>query len=370
MAANPTLMAEAKARIGLARKEITAIESEIRRMTAATTRTASSLTGEGIREKYIRMALAARKYTEASGALAVATAGKEGARASGERAAAAQLQVMNRRFLTSIPSRLPERLKAELTSASAGYQVALGRLAAFSASASPATSAAATQKTKAITHALKMRQKRLIAPSQLRYRKPRIVLQPRAVLPPPAHLRLLGKRIALRHPRPAAMTEATYSDFILGMTRRAAVQSANATAAGAQPEAALQAGVDATVADAPAVLEEVTTNVSAPAGEEVADATIQSAADEILQGAAETGSLPSVAPVPAAAASAPTTTFPSESTEQQAVSTLPETFSPVPEPASIPFYRRPLVVGGVAAGLLLLYGWSQYQPQPEPESIT
>ena len=134
-----------------------------------------------------------------------------------------------------------------------------------------------------------------MAPFQLRSPKKQIALAKGARIPPPLVLRALARRIAQRHPRPKDMREELYGDFILEMTKRAAIYAANEQAKGVDSNTAIATATEIVVTqDAPAVVEEVTTGVTAQAGEQAASAAVAAASEQILQGAADTGALPSV----------------------------------------------------------------------------
>ena len=143
--------------------------------------------------------------------------------------------------------------------------------------------------------------RREVSPTKLRAVKRRLALQQGARLPDPIVLRLIANRIAKRYPRPSSMREEVYGDLILELTKRAAIHTANAQAGGTPaPKAAEAAAAQVVSQDLAAVKEEVTTGVSAPAGEQVAAAAVASAAAQVLQGAADAGTMPSVPATPAA----------------------------------------------------------------------
>lgn len=143
--------------------------------------------------------------------------------------------------------------------------------------------------------------RRQISPLKLRAMKRNISLLPGARLPDPVVLRLLANRIARQYPRPKEMREEIYGDMILEMTKRAAIYTANSQAGGVPaPKAVETAAAQVVKQDLPAIKEEVTTGVSAPAGEQVAAPVVAAAAAQVLQGAADAGAMPSVPAAPAA----------------------------------------------------------------------
>lgn len=361
---------------------ITSAEAAIRKLLGATTRVQTSLRPGGLREEYLHMVQAARDHVVAAGPQPGAAL-----------AAVRGLADRHSKFLASLPTRMPPDLLSALKANANGYRTALSELATAIPTVRPGIKPRSRAKPKPkpgpkapssgardLARRITLRPKRKVLPGQLKNNKPQLSLKPRARIPDRAGLRLIAGRIARRHPRPARMTEATYSDFILEMTKRAAVRSANAQADGATSEVALQIGADATGADAAAVMEEVTAGVTAPAGEEVVAAAVQDAADDVLQGAAEAGGLPSVdasSPVltdtPSASAVPEFVPSTTENTVQSPAEVPDTTVNlevyqeapPVPEP--VPFYRRPVFLAGGLLGMLAIaYGLSQHQ-QPAGE---
>lgn len=338
-----------------------------------------------IKTAYIEMGRAGREFVAASGALAVIESGNPANRAPTEAAAVKKLITQHASFSASLPFPLPKAQKDAFSAGKVTHEGILKGMDMFAA-AKKQTSVIASPKCSVVARKIAARPKRKVAPFQLRSPKKQISLAPGARVPHTLVLRSLARRIAQRHPRPKDMREELYGDFILEMTKRAAIYAANEQAKGVDADTAIATATEIVVTqDAPAIAEEVTTGVTAPAGEQAASAAVTAASDQILQGAADTGALPSVPAAPAteqaqveeAAASADSAAAASsESAAGASAASAPpvtDTAAATPAPAAasdsddvsvtnvvvvesgagVPFYKRPTVL---ALGALALVG--------------
>jgi hypothetical protein len=345
---------------------------------------------DDIKSAYYEMAKAGRDYVEACGAIEVIKNNNSLRRSHGEREAVQRLIAQHGKFAQKIPSKMAARQWQAFNLGASSYRTILNRMSRTA----PVSDQSADVLRKVIA-----RPKRKVSPNQLRAIKKQIALAPNARIPDPSILRILAHRIATRYPRPHDMREELYADFILEMTKRAAIYTANEQAKGSDTTTAITVATETAVTqDLPAVKEEVITGVTAPAGEQVVAAAVQAAAPQVIQGAADAGTMPSVpaapaseqaqavqiasAPNPTAAAAAAATasgapsadsaaadvsdaqlqaafdTSASDGTAQPAApaaeadtsDSLATTSSDADVPAAIPFYKRHvvLVVGAVA----------------------
>jgi len=340
-----------------------------------------------IKTAYIEMGRAGRDFVAASGTLAVIESGNPANRAPTEAAAVKKLITQHANFSATLPFPLPKAQKDAFAAGKVTHQGILKGMDMFAASAAKRkTSIVASPSCSAVVRKIAARPKRKVAPFQLRSPKKQITLAPGARIPHPLVLRSLARRIAQRHPRPKNMREELYGDFILEMTKRAAIYAANEQAKGVDSNTAIATATEIVVTqDAPAIVEEVTTGVTAQAGEQAASAAVEAASEQILQGAADTGALPSVPAAPAtdqaqveevaasadpaaeagleasadvsAAAAAPATS--AEQASAAPAASTPEaadysvTNVVVVESDDRPFYKRPAVL---ALGALALVG--------------
>jgi hypothetical protein len=313
--------------------------------------------------------------------LAVIESGNPANRAPTEAAAVKKLITQHANFSASLPFPLPKAQKDAFSAGKVTHESILKGMDMFAA-AKKQTSVIASPKCSVVARKIAARPKRKVAPFQLRSPKKQISLAPGARLPHTLVLRSLARRIAQRHPRPKDMREELYGDFILEMTKRAAIYAANEQAKGVDADTAIATATEIVVTqDAPAVAEEVTTGVTAPAGEQAASAAVTAASDQILQGAADTGALPSVPAAPAteqaqvaeAAASAdPSAAASSDTASAASAPAVTDTTAAASTPttsdsddvsvtnvvvvesgAAVPFYKRPTVL---ALGALALVG--------------
>lgn len=336
-----------------------------------------------IKTAYIEMGRAGREFVAASGALAVIESGNPANRAPTEAAAVKKLITQHANFSASLPFPLPKAQKDAFSAGKITHESILKGMDMFAA-AKKQTSVIASPKCSVVARKIAARPKRKVAAFQLRALKKQIALAPGARVPNPLVLRLLARRIAQRHPRPKDMREELYGDFILEMTKRAAIYAANEQAKGVDANTAIATATEIVVTqDAPAVAEEVTTGVTAPAGEQAASTAVTAASDQILQGAADAGALPSVPAAPAtdqaqveeAAASADSSAAASSDSASVSAASAPaatDTTSAASAPttsdsdevsvtnvvvveseAAVPFYKRPTVL---ALGALALVG--------------
>ena len=335
-----------------------------------------------IKIAYIEMGRAGREFVAASGALAVIESGNPANRAPTEAAAVKKLITQHANFSASLPFPLPKAQKDAFSAGKVTHEGILKGMDMFAA-AKKQTSVIASPKCSVVARKIAARPKRKVAPFQLRSPKKQISLAPGARVPHTLVLRSLARRIAQRHPRPKDMREELYGDFILEMTKRAAIYAANEQAKGVDADTAIATATEIVVTqDAPAIAEEVTTGVTAPAGEQAASAAVTAASDQILQGAADTGALPSVPAAPAteqaqveeaaasadsaaaassdiaSAASAPAVTDTTAAASTPAAASDSDDVSVtnvvvVESGAGVPFYKRPTVL---ALGALAIVG--------------
>jgi hypothetical protein len=163
--------------------------------------------------------------------------------------------------------------------------------------------AAPTVKTAAVTLATKVidQPKLVVNSTKLRAPLQPLKIQAGGKLPSNASIRLLAKKIAQKYPKPAKMPETVYASFLMGMTQRAAVHYANAKVSGQDTTAAIEAATTTVVQqDAPALVEAASSGVVIGNSTDPAVAqAITAAAPAVVQGAADAGSIPSVAPASA-----------------------------------------------------------------------
>ena len=295
------LKIEAFTKKNAAEKKIFAIQKNLmaiaRKITVAKASTKDpSVSPALIKNAYIEMSRGGRDFVAASGALAVIESGNPNNRAPTEAAAVKKLITQHTNFTATLPFPLPKAQKEAFSSGGYTYSSTLKGMGTFAASAAKKKSILATSPScSAVVRKIAARPKRKVAPFQLRSPKKQIALAKGARIPPPLVLRALARRIAQRHPRPKDMREELYGDFILEMTKRAAIYAANEQAKGVDSNTAIATATEIVVTqDATAVVEEVTTGVTAQAGEQAASAAVAAASEQILQGAADTGALPSV----------------------------------------------------------------------------
>jgi len=255
---------------------------------------------EDVRANYLEMAKSARDYVEASGAVEVIQSGNLLRRQAGERDGIQMLLGRYSRFFDALPKKLPRNIWEAFSGSHSAYRTVLTRMSrprAVGAERRPITTVSCVPNTKCgiVVGRLSARPKRTVSATKLKNVKKTILLRQGARIPDPIVMRIIAQRIATRYPRPKTMDEVLYADLIMELTKRAAVHTANAQAAGTPTDAAVKQAAETVVKeDLPAVKEEVTTGVSAPAGEQVAAAAVQSAAAQVVQGAADAGSIPSV----------------------------------------------------------------------------
>ena len=263
---------------------------------------------------YGKLSKAVIAMVEAYGTREAYSQKSEAQRTPGERLQGQRALQRHEKFWSSLPKKLPKaQAAAFLRGRTALRTLVLQRLRAPARAAGSAPKASApTVRSYSITcrpgspcfslaGRIAAARRREVAISKLRAPKRRLALRQGARLPDAVVLRLLGNRIAKRYPRPSGMKEEVYGDLILELTKRAAIHTANAQAQGTPAPKAVEAAAAQVVSqDLAAVKEEVTTGVSAPAGEQAAAAVVTAAAAQVLQGAADAGTLPSVPAAPAA----------------------------------------------------------------------
>jgi hypothetical protein len=262
---------------------------------------------DDIKVEFFEMAKAARDYAEASGAIEVIQSGNTLRRQAGERDGIQMLLRRYGRFFNSLPKNVARKQWEAFNLGNSGYRGVLTRMARPRAvegtrtQTVTVTACVPNSKCSIVLKKVVARPKRKISATKLKNIKKTIILKQGARLPDPMVMRIIGQRLAQRLPRPADMREELYADLILELTKRAAIHTANAQAGGATTAVAVTEATQTVLTqDLPAVKEEVSTGVTAPAGEEVAAAAVQAAASQILQGAADAGALPSVPAAPAA----------------------------------------------------------------------
>jgi hypothetical protein len=356
---------------------------------------------------YSKLGKAVIAMMEANGTREAYSRKSEVQRTPGERLQGQRAFERHEKFWSSLPKKLTTtQAAAFLRGRTAFRTLVLQRLRAPSrAAASASKPSAPTSRAHSITcrpgercfslaGRIAATRRRAVAVDKLRAPKKRLSLRRGARLPDALVLRLIGNRIAKRYPRPSSMKEEVYGDLILELTKRAAIHTANAQAEGiSAPKAAEAAAAQVVSQDLAAVKEEVTTGVSAPAGEQAAAAAVTAAAAQVLQGAADAGTLPSVpaapaavqaqvleaaasaAPAAAAAAAPEVAVSVTESVEEFTPDASSAEASPTDAPdstaasdasevaegdaaAAVPFYKKPLfwlaAAGAVGLGYMVL----------------
>ena len=290
---------QAEAKKGEASKRIDKVQDELKRIAVSL---AKKLAPEGsldrtparIKALYFHLATACRDFIDASGAMAAKDRSDVTRRAESVEANVRMLLLKDEQFFRSLPT-FSEKPQSDAFA----YSRVAFKKALLGLQREPGI---ACNQCSVVLRNMAKRPKRQVSPTKLKAVKKQISLSPGARVPEPRVLRILARQIALRCPRPKTMKEEVYGDFILEMTKRAAVYAANEQLKGSDTTASVAAATNAVVTqDLAAVQEEVTTGVSAPAGEQVVAAAITSAATQILQGAGDAGTLPSVPVTPVSA---------------------------------------------------------------------
>ena len=287
-------------------KQFSAAQAEITRIAVSLAKRLAPEAGldrspARIQALYFALSKAGRDIAHTSGALAAKDRTDTTHRAAALASAVKAVLARERQFFEALPSfsELPQ--KDALNHSHQAFTQVIALL-----QQQPCT---ANSRCSGMLREVAKKPRRQISPTKLRSTKKNIMLARGARIPEPYVLRLLAKQIASRCPRPATMPEPLYASFIIEMTKRAAIYAANEQAKGSDLAAVVSTATNAVVtSDLAAIKEEVSTGVTAPAGEQVAETAIAAAAPQILQGAADAGAIPSI---PAAPVSAQPQTTPS-----------------------------------------------------------